>query len=622
MIFKRLKQGLALSLVALVAACGSSTPSATSPGGSGYLLTVQLEASDTQASITQRYGGEVIAWMGDKAILKMTSEAVAQMEARGISMQNTTLESNSAVGAPEVAASGWNAWGSGWNAWSGGWNAWSSGWNAWSSGTGSVPTLPSHNRANFLVSKLPQAQAIARNYGLGVKVAVIDTGIDTSHPMLSGRLAPSSEWKDFIDSDTNPLEASGTMYGHGTAVAGLILQVAPRATILPIRVLSGSGGGDVASVVSAISWAISKGANVINLSLGTSQNNAALQTVVNNATAQGIYIVASAGNSGDTNITYPAAWAKTGINAKYLLSVGSITPSQSLSSFSSSGTSLEFVAVGEGISSSYPSSQTAAFNGTSFAAPQVSGSLALALSDTAAANKGNLETYLSNSGTSVSTYKLINNTAFLQQLPDFQKRKALFVVGSTTLSSSDSAVANRLQSLGYTVALKDHNAATASDATGNDIMLVSSSVAATSVNTKFRNATVPVVVWEHALYDDFGMTDAVSNTHYGLSSGATSVSISSTHPLAAGLQGSQTVFSSASTLTWGVPSSSAVTAATLASDSSKSVIFGYDKGAAMVGHTAPARRVGLYLNDFGAEKWTAQGAQLFEAAVTWAVSGN
>jgi len=609
------------ALLMLLAACGTASSPTSTSQSDGYLLTLKVSQGDTRDAVASKYGAEVIAWLGDQAILKLSDQAAAALPSRGISLQATTLEPNSTVKSPEVSAQGFSAWAGGFSAWAGGFSAWAGGWSAWAGGTSNLPTLPSGNRYMFMQTKLPQAQAIAKNFGNGITVAVIDTGIDLTHPMFTGRLTASSTWMDYVDGGT-PQEATGTAYGHGTAVAGLVLQVAPRATILPIRVLGPDGSGEVANVISAISYAISNGAQVINLSLGTTTNVAALQTVIDAATAQGIYVVTSAGNTGDSNITYPAAWAKTGINAKYLISVGSVGQSLLMSLFSSAGAALEFVAPGELIQSVYPGSQVATYIGTSFAAPQVAGTLALALSDTAAANKGNLESYLYASDTPIGSYGLINVAGFLQQAPDFVRRKALLVVGNTTLAAGDAAIKARLESLGYTVTLKSAPASATSDATGKDLVLISATINSTDVNTKFRDVSIPVIVGENALYDDMKMT-ATPDTERYANSGLTQLAISnSAHPLAAGFLGTQTVFSSSDTMNWGKPSSSAARGATLTSDTSKAVIFGYDSGASMVGLTAPARRVGLMLYDLGASKLTAQGAQLLEAAITWAVSGN
>lgn len=488
----------------------------------------------------------------------------------------------------------------------------------------SIPALPQENRRAFENSRLRQGQAINRNFGAGITVAVIDTGIDLNHPMFNGRLAPSSQWWDYVGNDALPQEETGAMYGHGTAVAGLILQFAPRATILPIRVLNGDGAGDVANVISAISWAMQQGAKVINLSLGTTDNNAALQSMINSANTQGIYVVASAGNTGDTNITYPAAWAKSGSYAKYLLSVGSVNDQMALSVFSCSGTALEFLATGERIASAYPNSQVASFNGTSFAAPQVSGSLALALGDTSTSNKGNLESYLSNSDIPVGSYGLINVAGQLQQAPDFVDKTVLYVAGSDKGNSSDVLLISRLQGLGYAVTLVDDDNTSTGQATGFNLVLISASADKSKVTTKFRSVGVPVVVWDYELYDDMGLTNAGSS-EANTQDGQTQITLTSLdHPLSAGLNlsSSPVIYSAKDKVAWGKPSGAAIVIANVLNDSTRPVLFAYNTGTQMVGLVAPARRVGFLLKDNQASRLTDTGWSLFDSAITWAVSGN
>ncbi len=231
--------------------------------------------------------------------------------------------------------------------------------------------------------RLSQAQTLAPRLGQGVKMAVIDTGLD--HPAFAGRLAPTAEWYDFVGGDATPSEAGvlGTDrgYGHGTAVAGVILQVAPKVTILPIRVLKRDGSGDVTDVASAIAWVVAKGADVINLSLGTTTNVAALQTMVDYATSQGVYVISSAGNTGAGNLTFPAANANvgTGASKNLAIGVGSVNASDLKSSFSNYGDRLELVAPGEAIQTLAPNGGVTSWSGTSFATPIVSGALALGL---------------------------------------------------------------------------------------------------------------------------------------------------------------------------------------------------------------------------------------------------
>jgi alpha-tubulin suppressor-like RCC1 family protein len=195
---------------------------------------------------------------------------------------------------------------------------------------------------------------------------------------------------------------------------------------------------------------------------------------------------------------------------------------------------------------------------------------------------------------------------------------ALLVVGNTTLGTGDTAVRNRLQSLGLTVTVVKDSTATTANATGKVVVVVSSTVSPTSVNTKFRDIAVPVVTWESAIFDDMKMTGTVSGTNFGTTTNQTQVAISTpTHPLAAGLSGTVTV-SASSTFDWGVVAATGVKAATIVSNTGRATDFGYEAGSTMVGMTAPARRVGLFLYDTTAASLTASGWALFDAAINWA----
>ncbi|RIH75451.1 S8 family peptidase [Meiothermus hypogaeus] len=621
-----LYRALVPALLALLAACGGpNRPTAMPPSDNGYLLTVPITASDTPERLAQRYGGEVIAWLEAQAILKLSSQAAAALQGSGVSLQNTTLQPNATVRTPATAL-GFNSWAGGFNSWAGGFNSWAGGWNSWAGGTSTIPALPSENRFQFMLTKVPQAQALSRNFGQGIKVAVLDTGIDLAHPQFVGRLAPNNQHYDFVGLDAIPQEVAGAMYGHGTGVASLILQVAPRATILPIRVLNGDGAGTVADVISGIQHAMSMGAQVINLSLGTTVNDTALQLTINSATNQGIYIVASAGNTGDSNLTYPAAWASNGVNNhRFLVSVGSVSSALALSLFSCSGPSLEFVAPGMLIAGAYPDNRFAYYTGTSFATPQVTGAIALALAETV--NKSSVGTYLEQSavnlGTSNVQWGLVNTVGLLQKAPDVQRKQAILVVGNTNLSAGDAAIRTRLESIGYTVTVRDHKASTASDATGRDVVLISGSVTPGDVSTKFNNVAVPAVVMHWDLFDEMRMTGSKSGDR-NTQTGQTQVTLlNNTHPLAAGLPlFNSTIYSSSDALNWGKVASGAVSVASLTSDTTRSTLFGYDIGAAMQSGTAPARRVGFFPSSTGTTRLTNMGLHLLEAAITWAVSGN
>ncbi|HLY08483.1 MAG TPA: hypothetical protein VKW04_04155 [Planctomycetota bacterium] len=200
------------------------------------------------------------------------------------------------------------------------------------------------------------------------------------------------------------------------------------------------------------------------------------------------------------------------------------------------------------------------------------------------------------------------------------KPPVLFVVGDLTLGPGDAAVREHLELLGYPVVLRKDHEAQASEAAGKSLVVVSSSVTSSHVNTKFQAVAVPVLTWESALGRFMGMTGTTSGKDYGTATDQTTLSIvNPAHPLAAGLTGTPAVVTSGQTFSWGVPNSNAVSIATLSGDASKSVIYGYDTGSAMIGLSAPARRVGFFLEDRTAEAWTADGQALFDAAVAWAI---
>ncbi|WP_276605566.1 S8 family serine peptidase [Deinococcus sp. Arct2-2] len=252
----------------------------------------------------------------------------------------------------------------------------------WAGGTYSP--LP-QNSTLWQKIRLQQAQALAPNLGGGVTVAVIDTGIDLKHPAFQGSLSDPASWRDFYAADAVPQE-EGTLgvggYGHGTNVAGIVLQIAPKAKIMPLRVLGQDGSGDVVMVAQAVDWAVAKGAKIINMSLGSEDDSKVVQDAVNRATARGILVVSSAGNANLNKITYPATNADIKGNGAYAVSVGSVNLQDVKSTFSNYANTLELVAPGEKVAAPAPGGMMAAWSGTSMAAPMAAGGLALALGQT------------------------------------------------------------------------------------------------------------------------------------------------------------------------------------------------------------------------------------------------
>lgn len=223
-----------------------------------------------------------------------------------------------------------------------------------------------------------------------VIVAIVDTGIDTSHPEFSGRLLPGKRFYDGGSSDSNVYDD----VGHGTHVAGIaaaagnngigIAGMAWGVKILPVKVLGSSGFGYTSDVVAGVNWAASNGAKVINLSLGGPNYSSTLQTAINNAYSQGILVMAAAGNCGDqyysdngcsyqNQPSYPAA-------GSHVLAVAATDESDQRAEFSNIGNYVDVAAPGVDIASTYPTASGHSYvllDGTSMAAPFVTGLAAL-----------------------------------------------------------------------------------------------------------------------------------------------------------------------------------------------------------------------------------------------------
>ncbi|WP_019012418.1 S8 family serine peptidase [Deinococcus aquatilis] len=196
--------------------------------------------------------------------------------------------------------------------------------------------------------------------------------------MFAASLSPQSSWADLVDGDAVPQD-EGTFgqgaSGHGTAVAGLALLVAPGVKLMPVRVLDAGGLGDASAVAGGIVWAADHGADVINISLGSDQLVEAVTQAVAYANSLGAVVVAAAGNAGREGLDFPAAqFGGSDLN----LAVGSHGALGLKSAFSQYG-GLSLMAPGEGLMAPAPQSRVAAWSGTSMAAPVAAGAAALAL---------------------------------------------------------------------------------------------------------------------------------------------------------------------------------------------------------------------------------------------------
>lgn len=216
-------------------------------------------------------------------------------------------------------------------------------------------------------------QALAN--GSGVRVAVIDTGVEGSHPDLSHAVLPGFDVIGTSDGRVDP-------NGHGTHIAGIIAAssnngvgtagLASGVEILPVRALDETGYGDDAGIAEGVLWAVDNGADVINLSLGSPTRDPVLAAAVDSAISRGVTVVASSGNDGANGnpISYPAALP--GVIAVSATSFG-----DQKAIFSTTGDYVSLAAPGVSIMSTWPGSGYAYSSGTSMSAPFVTASAAL-----------------------------------------------------------------------------------------------------------------------------------------------------------------------------------------------------------------------------------------------------
>ncbi len=218
--------------------------------------------------------------------------------------------------------------------------------------------------------------------GKGIKVGVIDTGIDYMHEALGGGLGPAYKvcgGYDFVNNDADPMDDDG----HGTHVAGIIAGrsaelsgMAADASLYAYKVLNANGDGFAGDVIAAVERAIQDGVTVINLSLGAPNGDPDddLSQAVDYAAAMGIVVVAAAGNDGGSGtIGTPGA-------ARRALTVGAVDAKNMIASFSSKGPTQknfglkpDVVAPGVNISSAKPGGGYAIMSGTSMSTPYVAG---------------------------------------------------------------------------------------------------------------------------------------------------------------------------------------------------------------------------------------------------------
>ncbi|MHC4959200.1 MAG: S8 family peptidase [Planctomycetota bacterium] len=222
---------------------------------------------------------------------------------------------------------------------------------------------------------------IAANTGAGIKIAVIDTGIDTDHEDLAANVKGGIGYVKG--------ESYEDDHGHGSHCAGTIaaldndrgvIGVAPEAHIWAVKVLDRRGSGRWGDVANGITWSADNGMQIANMSIGGGYSKT-VEAACSYATTNGVLLIAAAGNSGDGSVTtneysYPASYST-------VVSVGATDAGDGLASFSNTNPLLEVAGPGVGVRSTYRSNGYRTWNGTSMACPHAVGVAALIWKETA-----------------------------------------------------------------------------------------------------------------------------------------------------------------------------------------------------------------------------------------------
>src|SRR5690348_7113063 len=262
------------------------------------------------------------------------------------------------------------------------------------------------NQPGTQLIRLAQTQSTFNTAGAGVVVAVIDTGVDPTNPVLKNLLVSGydftrnmtggSENSDVSTSaDLSQAETAevnqrtvavldqrtvavldGSQYaafGHGTMTAGIVHLVAPQAQIMPLKSFTAAGTGYDSDVLRAIYYAVKHGARVLSMSFDYTTSSQELANAIKYANSNGVVSVSSAGNDGQQIVVYPGGLPS-------VIDVASTSNSDIQSVFTNYGAPpVDLAAPGEGVVTTYPWGTYAAGWGTSFSAPFVSGTAALML---------------------------------------------------------------------------------------------------------------------------------------------------------------------------------------------------------------------------------------------------
>ncbi len=246
-----------------------------------------------------------------------------------------------------------------------------------------------------------------------IKVAVLDTGVDYKHVDLKNRVLKDLGY-DFINNDSNPIDDNS----HGTHVAGIIAAEANNkegiagivgkldVKIIPIKVLDANGQGQADIIAKGIEYAADKGADIINLSFGCSEKSIDIQNAIQYARNKGVFIVVAAGNDNkNCDSTSPAG--DVGV-----YTVSAINTQLKKAQFSDYGNSIKIASPGVKILSTVPDGKYEVWDGTSMAAPVVSGIVAMLKAEKPNLTPNEIENILNKSAVDIMTKGKDNLTGY------------------------------------------------------------------------------------------------------------------------------------------------------------------------------------------------------------------
>lgn len=233
-----------------------------------------------------------------------------------------------------------------------------------------LPTIP------WGVEEIKAPLAWKKSEGKNIKIGVVDTGADFSHPDLRSSLAGGV---NFIQRNRPAYDDNG----HGTHIAGTIaadnkssgiLGVAPKSSIYAVKAFDKNGSAFVSDIILAIDWCVRHKMDIINMSFGMKNRSISLRDSIRSAHKAGVIVVASSGNDGEKgSIDYPARFTQT-------IAVGATEKNRQIASFSNQGKGINIYAPGNKIYSTWLNNGFNTISGTSMATSHVSGTIALLLS--------------------------------------------------------------------------------------------------------------------------------------------------------------------------------------------------------------------------------------------------